>query len=459
MTMLPFGPVAPISRRAVAYVIDALIAGGLGVVLSGIVVTIAVATGSPEGILLVIAIGMPVVVAIELAWLLIYTYMQVGTGSIGMRVQGVRLVDAENGGSIGFWRALLRNVIFGLAASIVVGYFSPLFDGSGRFQGWHDKVAKSLVIDARSSSPAAPPTQAMPVAQPFGQGFAGQQLATPGYPDPAGSPAPRGAIPAPPLPFGGQTPAQPSFEQPVHPQATPAPAPDPYAAPAPSAPAPLAPEPADDLDETIVPPRPPLPVTPAPAAPLPADSSLIAFVPGITQDAPVRPMAPEQPESAGVAPVAPAPIAPGPEGAEDEAPTAENPAVPASVVPVAQNQDHDDDLEQTRISVPGHRLVFTWDDGLRVSVSRRTIFGRNPAAEDGAITVPVRDETLSLSKTHFEAAAETFGGWVMDRSSTNGTMIIREGVQIPCPPGERVGIKLGDVISIGDRIVTVGGYE
>ena len=65
--------------------------------------------------------------------------------------------------------------------------------------------------------------------------------------------------------------------------------------------------------------------------------------------------------------------------------------------------------EDTRISIPGHRLVFTWDDGTRVSVSRRTIFGRNPAPEDGAVVVPVRDETLSLSKTHFEAAAESSG--------------------------------------------------
>ncbi|HWV50550.1 MAG TPA: hypothetical protein VN035_13940, partial [Microbacterium sp.] len=175
------------------------------------------------------------------------------------------------------------------------------------------------------------------------------------------------------------------------------------------------------------------------------------------------------PEPANAAPVAPAPPASEPSAsdpsaseqvsADDEAPTAENPAVPASFVPVPDDAGQDDELEQTRISVPGHRLVFTWDDGTRVSVSRRTIFGRNPAPEEGAVTVPVRDETLSLSKTHFEAAAETIGGWLMDRRSTNGTTIIRDGMQIPCPPGERVGIKLGDVISIGDRIVTVGGYE
>jgi len=118
----------------------------------------------------------------------------------------------------------------------------------------------------------------------------------------------------------------------------------------------------------------------------------------------------------------------------------------------------DSELEDTRISIPGHRLVFTWDDGTRVSVSRRTIFGRNPAPEEGATVVPVRDETLSLSKTHFEAAAETSGGWVLDRHSTNGMTIVREGQRIACPPGQRVPVRLGDAIEIGDRIVTVGGY-
>jgi len=126
--------------------------------------------------------------------------------------------------------------------------------------------------------------------------------------------------------------------------------------------------------------------------------------------------------------------------------------------PVAQPAADDEDLEETRISIPGHRLQFVWDDGARATVSGRTLFGRNPAPEAGAIVVVVRDETLSLSKTHFEAAAEAAGGWVMDRHSTNGMTIVRDGVRIACPPGERVRIRLGDAIEIGDRIVTVGGY-
>ena len=72
--------------------------------------------------------------------------------------------------------------------------------------------------------------------------------------------------------------------------------------------------------------------------------------------------------------------------------------------------------------------------------------------------VPVRDETLSLSKTHFEAGAEASGGWVRDRHSTNGMTLVRDGQRIACPAGQRVPVRLGDAIEIGDRIVTIGGY-
>lgn len=133
-------------------------------------------------------------------------------------------------------------------------------------------------------------------------------------------------------------------------------------------------------------------------------------------------------------------------------------APPAPVEAVSSDDALDDDLEETRISVPGHRLVFTWDDGTRVTVSRRTVFGRNPAPEGGVIVVPVRDETLSLSKTHFEAAASTSGGWVLDRFSTNGMTLVREGQRVACPAGQRVPVRLGDAIEIGERIVTIGGY-
>ena len=448
MTLLPFGQVAPISRRAVAYLIDALIAGGLGNVLGGGLLVAATLAGGLEGTQRTLLIGGPIVSLVLLAWFVVYTLMQAGNGSIGMRAQGLRLASAIDGKPLGFGRALLRNIIFGLAGAIVVGYFSPLFDGSGRFQGWHDKVGNALMLDARAEAPAhsAPPTQAPPAGVPASlasaapaTGFATSAApVVPGLPHPAsraGAPfAPPAAAPAP--GFGQPTPPAPVVP------AAPA-APQPVSTPAASAPA----------------------AAPAvPAAPISGADDLIAFVPGITQDsaparvAPASEPAPPAPAPAPVvpsAPVIPAPDAP-PAAAPEQAPAV--PPAPPVVAPAPVFEAEESDIEDTRISIPGHRLVFTWDDGTRVSVSRRTIFGRNPAPEDGAIIVSVRDETLSLSKTHFEAAAEVSGGWVLDRHSTNGMTIVREGQRIACPAGQRVPVRLGDAIEIGDRIVTIGGY-
>lgn len=449
MTQPAFAQIAPISRRAIGYLIDAVIAAGLAIVLGGGLMVAATLSGGIEAMLTTLLIGGPIVSLVLLGWFVVYTLMQAGTGSIGMRAQGLRLVSAKDQGPLGFGRTLLRNIIFGLAGSIVVGYFTPLFDGSGRFQGWHDKVAGSLMLDARaaSSAPSAP-----------GAAPATTAIAVPGA---AGQPA-RPAAPA--IPGIPHPSAQAASPAPAHPATLSSQA----AAPAfPAQPAP----PAFPV-QPVIPAAPALPVVTPPAD---ADS-LIAFVPGITQDgpppratpapqpdaepeldatvqgySPARPVVPAAPV-APPAPAAPAPIVP---------PTADLPPAPvAPAAPVAPPAPAAaaEDIEDTRISIPGHRLVFTWDDGTRVSVSRRTIFGRNPAAEEGAVVVPVRDETLSLSKTHFEAAAESSGGWVLDRHSTNGMTLVREGQRIACPAGQRVPVRLGDAIEIGDRIVTIGGY-
>ncbi|MFS0912106.1 RDD family protein [Microbacterium sp. 179-I 3D2 NHS] len=444
MTQTAFAQIAPISRRAIGYLIDALIAAGLTIVLGGALMIVAMLAGSLEGTLTTLIVGGPIVSLLLLGWFVVYTLMQAGKGSIGMRAQGLRLVSARDDAPLGFGRALLRNIIFGLAASIVVGYFTPLFDGSGRFQGWHDKVAGALMLDARATPAAA--SAAAPATS---------SIATPGGTADAGRPA-APAIPGIPHPTAYQAAAP----------ATPAPA-----FPAPAMPAPPVP--------------PSTPARPSASAAPGDDGALIAFVPGITQDAPppratpslptdavseldatvvgtpaARPAAPAAPAApvvpaASVAPVAPAAPSMPPAPPVPPAPAAEAAASPAAPVAPAGEPD---DVEETRISIPGHRLVFTWDDGTRVSVSRRTIFGRNPAAEDGAVVVPVRDETLSLSKTHFEAAAEASGGWVLDRHSTNGMTLVRDGQRIACPAGQRVPVRLGDAIEIGDRIVTIGGY-
>lgn len=422
MTMLPLGEVAPIQRRVIAYILDALIAGVIPVVGTIIVVgmlTAAATSGDPTaGVLAATVVVMPIIGVAQLAWLIVYTLMQAGSGSIGMRAQGLRLASARDGEPIGFWRALLRNIVFALAGSIVVGYFSPLFDGSGRYQGWHDKAADAVMLNARAAVPEVSlSTMAMPVPE------AGAPLPRPG----AGfATPPMPPMPAPPLPTA-------SVGQPIAPTA-----PEPFARPESSdATAPDVPE------ETVVAPR--------GIEALP-DDPLISFVPGVTQQppAPVTPAAPATPTVPAAPTAAPTsePVA-----ASDSAP-----GQPVASAPEPLPFHAEGELDSTRISIPGHRLVFTWDDGQRATVSGRTLFGRNPEAEPGAAAVAVRDETLSLSKTHFEAGAEPTGGWIMDRESTNGTTVVRDGVRIACPPGQRIPVRLGDAIEIGDRIVTIGGF-
>jgi len=469
MTNAPTGtgsaaaPVAPIARRAIAYVIDAAIAGVLWIV--GTVVTYVVAGSTADGLSVLfaaLATGLGITAGVLLVWFLVYSFLQGSGGSIGMRIMKLKLVRDGSEAPLGFGRALLRNVVFGLSTTIVVGYFTPLFDGSGRFQGWHDRAAGALMRDVRTATTA-----------------------------PAGSaPAPGGGPLLPAAPDG-------SFASAATAPAT--------AAPATAAPASFAPPqqgalfPASESGSLFPPPTAPvgtqgghtgftLPGAPAPAASIPASGSEPALTGTPASGAPataevdphdatvLSPAAQAAAAAAhegamitvvpGVSPSVPAP-APAPVSGPETVAPARPPvpaAAPASVEaamalpPVAQPAADDEDLEETRISIPGHRLQFVWDDGARATVSGRTLFGRNPAPEAGAIVVVVRDETLSLSKTHFEAAAEAAGGWVMDRHSTNGMTIVRDGVRIACPPGERVRIRLGDAIEIGDRIVTVGGY-
>lgn len=513
MTQPAIDTSAPVSRRAIAYLIDALISGAIGLVGLVIVAVITLTPRPVEELLLVLPLAYGAVLLVLLAWFVVYTVMQTRGGSIGMRAQGVRLASAADGTPLGFGRALLRNVVFGAAAGIVVGYFTPLFDGSGRFQGWHDKASKAVVLDARKSaaparraesntpvsqSTATPgrgigmPAQPAPVGMPpvpllppspLAGGYAATVSAPPGYPS-AAAPAPTAAPAAPAIsaPPAMSAP-QPMSTPPVisaHPAVSAPPsvggAPLPSAAgtgsafSVPSGGAPFAVPslpPRSSAPETALPdahaaaqPAAGQPAAgqhdaPSSAAPASATDALIAFVPGVTPASAAAPVSPAIPVGGteGAAPAAPAV-----HDSVDSGPVPVELFEETIVQPRSTPEQLEDELESTRISIPGHRLLFTWDDGTRVTVSRRTLFGRNPAHEDGTERVSVRDETLSLSKTHFEAAAEVSGGWVLDRHSTNGMTIVRDGERIDCPPGQRVPVRLGDAIEIGDRILTIGGY-
>jgi predicted component of type VI protein secretion system len=98
--------------------------------------------------------------------------------------------------------------------------------------------------------------------------------------------------------------------------------------------------------------------------------------------------------------------------------------------------------------------VLMWDTGEQTAVYGRTVFGRDPFGGPCA-TVVVRDETLSLSKTHFEVGGDATGAWLSDRWSRNGTVLRRGGERMPLEPGARVRIVAGDLLELGDRRATV----
>lgn len=177
----------------------------------------------------------------------------------------------------------------------------------------------------------------------------------------------------------------------------------------------------------------------SPPRPSPLSSGVISFVPGVSDAERVDAPAPEAP--AGLPTV--------------DAPVAVHPAPgapPASgILPIVAG------LAETRLSTDeGPRVRLVWDDGTRQAVYGRTLFGRNPAPETGAMVSPVRDETLSLSKTHFELIpGEDRALWVVDRHSTNGVVLRRDGGAEKLVPGERTRARRGDVLEFGDRQVTI----
>ncbi len=367
MTDTPAARDAPaeIGRRIFAYLIDAAIAAAIALVLSGVFFGIVVLNGSTSDrrtLTAAVLLASAAVAIGTIVWCLVYTAMQGAGGSIGQRSTGIRLVDATSGMSLGFWRALLRNLVWAVSTAILVGYVTPLFDGSGMRRGWHDLASGAVVVDRTRPvtragiPPAAPASGRDPVEPGLREGNA---------------------------PIGGRTPAP----------------------------------------------------------------EVISFVPGITAD-PVEVRAAASGPARGPA-AAPARSTAAASGPARETAVATPPAMRS--VGAAPTE-----VDETR-AAPAPRASLTWDDGTRVGVYGRTLFGRNPAGEPGATVVAVRDETLSLSKTHFEVDGDARGVWIVDRHSTNGTILVRDSQRVPLEPGERMPLRTGDRLEFGDRSATVGG--
>jgi uncharacterized RDD family membrane protein YckC len=76
--------------------------------------------------------------------------------TVGKMALGIKVVNSGTGHILSFGSAFVRPLV-PLVASVfctllgLLVYISPLFDKSGRLQGWHDKAADDVVIKVRGA--------------------------------------------------------------------------------------------------------------------------------------------------------------------------------------------------------------------------------------------------------------------------------------------------------------------
>lgn len=183
---------------------------------------------------------------------------------------------------------------------------------------------------------------------------------------------------------------------------------------------------------------------PAPATPG-ADHRVVLGVPaGIAANTPPPPAGPAAPAPAGSA--GPAAVRVPQEVVERPVEVVER-QVEVVERPVEAVERH------TRIAV---RLIL--DTGSEHVLDALAVFGRNPesdASSAAAVRVPVADDTRSVSKTHFALRPLPGGVEVRDLGSTNGTFILRGGVETQVASGASLMAAPGDVVRFGDRTMRI----
>jgi hypothetical protein len=95
--------------------------------------------------------------------------------------------------------------------------------------------------------------------------------------------------------------------------------------------------------------------------------------------------------------------------------------------------------------------------GERIDVSGTGLLGRRPIPREGETfdqLIALRDTTRSVSKTHLEFGHEDGEFWVVDRFSSNGTVLRRQReAPLLLEPGRRYRVPRGARIELGDQWV------
>src|SRR3546814_19970873 len=101
----------------------------------------------------------------------------------------------------------------------------------------------------------------------------------------------------------------------------------------------------------------------------------------------------------------------------------------------------------------------TFDSGESFVVEGLGIVGRAPAARPGEPVrhaIPLQSSNMSISKTHAQFHLASDGALVVtDRGSTNGSVLVRQGVTRELAPGRPTTLVAGDRVVGGDRPMNV----
>jgi len=111
------------------------------------------------------------------------------------------------------------------------------------------------------------------------------------------------------------------------------------------------------------------------------------------------------------------------------------------------------------VSLPASTWELAFDTGERVVVDTLVLGGRRPeprTGEQGARLVTLPSADMSVSKTHVQVVVAADGALVVtDRGSTNGSTLVRKGMPRPLTAGRPATLLDGDVVTVGDRTMTV----
>jgi uncharacterized RDD family membrane protein YckC len=112
-----------------------------------------------------------------------------------------------------------------------------------------------------------------------------------------------------------------------------------------------------------------------------------------------------------------------------------------------------------QVSLPASTWGLAFDTGELVVVDTLVLIGRRPeprTGEQAARLVALPSADMSVSKTHAQVVVAADGALVVtDRGSTNGSTLVRKGMPRPLTAGRPATLLAGDVVTLGDRTMTV----